>query len=243
MLPRPRPLPGTSIRAATAISRCSGVARAVSELRYMVPTEDCMAVLADMLAAELRPGDVYYLHGEVGAGKSVFSRAFIRSALMDETLPVPSPTFLLQNVYEGWAEPGEDPVPPIHHFDLYRLAGVHAGAWERLDLRSSFREAVSLVEWPERVPAELAPAEHLDVTIQVQQGSGEPSGTGAQGTGAGSDTESEFTDRRTRLVVLSAQGRLWQERLQGLEQESKHLQDAVAGTGLQLLGPGVTHTD
>ncbi|KAL3132375.1 hypothetical protein ABBQ32_008945 [Trebouxia sp. C0010 RCD-2024] len=38
---------------------------------------------------------------KVGSGKSAFSRAFIRSAFEDDTLSVPSPTYLLQQVYEG----------------------------------------------------------------------------------------------------------------------------------------------
>jgi tRNA A37 threonylcarbamoyladenosine biosynthesis protein TsaE len=51
-----------------------------------------MGALASLLASELRPGDCYCLYGDVGAGKSVFSRAFIRAAADDPDLPVPSPT-------------------------------------------------------------------------------------------------------------------------------------------------------
>jgi len=56
------------------------------------PTEAAMGALASLLASELRPGDCYCLYGDVGAGKSVFSRAFIRAAADDPDLPVPSPT-------------------------------------------------------------------------------------------------------------------------------------------------------
>ena len=47
-----------------------------------------------------RAGDCYFLHGPVGAGKSAFSRAFVRAAADDPRLPVPSPTYLLVNTYD-----------------------------------------------------------------------------------------------------------------------------------------------
>eukprot|EP00887_Chlorella_sp_A99_P001922 scaffold18.g1922.t1 len=56
-------------------------------------------LLACYFASDLHAGDCYLLHGDVGAGKSFFCRAFIRAAAGDDRLPVPSPTFLLQNIY------------------------------------------------------------------------------------------------------------------------------------------------
>ncbi|KAL4445370.1 hypothetical protein ABPG77_011195 [Micractinium sp. CCAP 211/92] len=120
-------------------------------------------LLAHYFACELRPADCYLLFGSVGAGKSYFSRAFIRSVADDEDLPVPSPTFLLQNMYT------DHQGPPIHHFDLYRLTAGYDLA--RLDLPASFARAVCLVEWAERLQdlgggAHL-PADHLAVRIAV----------------------------------------------------------------------------
>jgi hypothetical protein len=48
-----------------------------------------------------RAGDVICLHGDVGAGKSAFSRAFVRAVARDPYLEVPSPTYLLQQIYGG----------------------------------------------------------------------------------------------------------------------------------------------
>ena len=50
----------------------------------------------------------------------------------------------------------------MHHYDLYRLQGADP----RLDLAASFANAVSLVEWPERLPPSVLPADHLLVAIQ-----------------------------------------------------------------------------
>ncbi|EFJ42485.1 hypothetical protein VOLCADRAFT_119353 [Volvox carteri f. nagariensis] len=115
---------------------------------------DCLAAL---FASHIRPGDCYCLFGAVGAGKSVFSRAFIRAVAEDDFLPVPSPTFLLQNTYD------EHQGPPIHHFDFYRLTSVQD--FNRLDLEGSLTRAVCLMEWPERLPA--LPLQCLAVQIEV----------------------------------------------------------------------------
>jgi tRNA A37 threonylcarbamoyladenosine biosynthesis protein TsaE len=127
--------------------------------------------LARLLSAELRAGDCYFLRGRVGAGKSAFSRAFVRAAAGDPYLPVPSPTFLLLNTYEvGGGAEGEDEgasgnsnsnnphntiPPPIHHFDLYRLDPAKTSPAElvRLDIPGALASGVALVEWPERLVA------------------------------------------------------------------------------------------
>lgn len=122
--------------------------------------------LARLLASERRAGDCYFLRGRVGAGKSAFSRAFVRAAAGDPYLPVPSPTFLLLNTYEVGEGEGEedegaagrsgnaDPAP-IHHFDLYRLDPAKTSPAElvRLDIPGALASGVALVEWPERLVA------------------------------------------------------------------------------------------
>eukprot|EP00193_Tetraselmis_chui_P004818 CAMPEP_0177754234 /NCGR_PEP_ID=MMETSP0491_2-20121128/1900_1 /TAXON_ID=63592 /ORGANISM="Tetraselmis chuii, Strain PLY429" /LENGTH=243 /DNA_ID=CAMNT_0019269603 /DNA_START=153 /DNA_END=884 /DNA_ORIENTATION=+ len=125
-------------------------------LRLLATSERGTEAAAAMFAADLRAGDCYCLLGEVGAGKSAFSRAFIRSVMEDDTFPVPSPTYLLQNTYD------EHTGAPIHHFDLYRLGGeMDMG---RLSLSDSFLQAVCLVEWAERLEGS-APLGRMDVRI------------------------------------------------------------------------------
>ena len=81
-------------------------------------------------AGEAQAGDCICLFGPVGAGKSAFSRAFIRAVADDAALAVPSPTFLLQLTYEDHSG------PPVHHYDLYRLSGPDD--LRGLDLQDSF---------------------------------------------------------------------------------------------------------
>lgn len=67
---------------------------------FVAASERGTALLASLLSRRRLPGDVLLLYGDVGAGKSAFARAFIRAAALDDELPVPSPTFLLHNVYD-----------------------------------------------------------------------------------------------------------------------------------------------
>lgn len=113
-------------------------------------------MLALFFASSLEAGDCYLLQGDVGAGKSFFSRTFIRAASNDEDATVPSPTYLLQNTYAT--------SPPVHHFDLYRLESSEKDL-ERLNLGGSFSEAVSLIEWPERLTDRLMPRQFVRMKI------------------------------------------------------------------------------
>jgi len=110
--------------------------------------------LATALAGQARPGDAILLEGPLGAGKTAFARAFLRAAAGDPGLEVPSPTFTLVQEY-GTA------LGPVHHFDLWRLAGP--AALEELGWDEA-REGIVLVEWPDRLGA-LRPPEALTLTL------------------------------------------------------------------------------
>ncbi len=110
--------------------------------------------LAAAAAAVAHPGDAILLSGPLGAGKSVFARAFLREAAGDPALDVPSPTFTLVQSYETR-------LGVVHHFDLWRLsarAELAELGWD------SAREDVVLVEWPERL-GPLSPPDALQVAL------------------------------------------------------------------------------
>jgi tRNA threonylcarbamoyladenosine biosynthesis protein TsaE len=113
------------------------------------------ALLAARLAGRARQGDVLALAGDLGSGKTSFSRAFIR-ARGSGTEEVPSPTFTL---VEEYAFPGR---PPVFHFDLYRLRSP-AEVLE-LGIEEAFADGITLIEWPERLGG-LLPAERLDLAF------------------------------------------------------------------------------
>lgn len=99
----------------------------------------------------------FLLQGPVGAGKSVFARAFIRHVLGDPTCVVPSPSFLLEQVYE---KPGSNLV--IRHFDFYRLTNDSSSTdWDALGLASAVEKDVCLIEWPQRASGLIARMQQL----------------------------------------------------------------------------------
>jgi tRNA threonylcarbamoyladenosine biosynthesis protein TsaE len=114
-------------------------------------TED----LGARLAADLRPGDVLALYGDLGAGKTCLVRGLARG--LGATQPAVSPTFTLINEYPGRL--------PLYHFDLFR---VNTPA-ELEDLGSDeyfFGEGVTVVEWAERAGA-LLPSRCYDIRLEV----------------------------------------------------------------------------
>src|SRR5437764_7665907 len=95
--------------------------------------------LAGRLAARLRAGDVVYVSGELGAGKTTFVRGACRA--LGVRGPVTSPTFTIGQLYEG--RDGE-----IAHVDLYRLPSLAAEDPALLDDYLT-PDRIGFVEWPD----------------------------------------------------------------------------------------------
>ena len=123
-----------------------------SERTVALPDPAATEALARRLAPLARARDVILLHGALGMGKSLFARAFIRARTHPRE-EVPSPTFTLVQIYDGAPT-------ALWHFDLYRLSDPQEAI--ELDIEDAFAEAISLIEWPDRLK-HLTPAERLDV--------------------------------------------------------------------------------
>ena len=93
--------------------------------------------IAANVAADLRPGDVVTVSGELGSGKTTFVRGACRALGVQG--PVTSPTFTVGHRYRGHVD--------VSHLDLYRFEGVSPAEWG--DLETYFDGAVCFVEWPE----------------------------------------------------------------------------------------------
>lgn len=122
--------------------------------------------MARAVADVLLPGDVVTLEGELGAGKTTFTRSLAQSLGADAGL-VSSPTFVIVNEY-----PLSAPVRGISriiHADAYRLRGIDdldALGWDRFTTpeKHAARGAILLIEWPSRI-ADALPAERLTVQL------------------------------------------------------------------------------
>ena len=111
--------------------------------------------IAAQLAKQVKPGDVIFLKGDLGAGKTVFTKG-IAKALKVQAAKVVSPTFVLMNYYKGKL--------PIYHFDLYRLEKMEELQTVQFD-EYFYGKGISLIEWPERLK-KMAPKEFWLVTLK-----------------------------------------------------------------------------
>ena len=112
---------------------------------------------AASLASQLTPGSVLALHGDLGAGKTVFARGFARGLGITE--PVSSPTYTIIQEY---------PLPQGHwlyHLDLYRIDNYIAALAFGVEEYLEDHNAYVLLEWPSRIP-ELIPAHTVNVHIE-----------------------------------------------------------------------------
>ncbi len=114
----------------------------------MIPTSqrienvDAMLALGRECARDSKAGDIWILDGDLGAGKTHWTKGFV--AGIGSNQEVTSPTFSLVHEYR-------DGRLPVFHFDFYRLKDIgelHALGWdEYLD-----QDAVVIVEWGKRFP-------------------------------------------------------------------------------------------
>ena len=121
---------------------------------YLTHNEAETEALGARLAAALSPGAVVAYRGDLGMGKTAFTRGLARG--LGYPGRVTSPTFTIVNEYEGGRL-------PLFHFDMYRLESaddLYDIGWEDyLD-----RGGVCAVEWSERVE-EALPPETVSVTL------------------------------------------------------------------------------
>lgn len=113
-------------------------------LEYLCTSPEKTRKLARSLAAEAKRGSVFALVGELGTGKTLFTKAF--AASLGITEDITSPTFTLLEEY--------DAVVPLYHFDLYRIE--HDAEFDFLDFEDYWEgSGISLIEWADRAGERL----------------------------------------------------------------------------------------
>ena len=106
------------------------------------------------LAQKAEPGQVYALIGDLGVGKTVFTKGFARGLGIEE--PVNSPTFTILQIYE------EGRIP-LYHFDVYRIEEPEEMEEVGFD-EYVYGDGVCLIEWANRIE-EILPEETVTIMI------------------------------------------------------------------------------
>lgn len=113
------------------------------------------AIAASEFAKIVSAGDVITFIGNLGAGKTLFTKAFCKSFGIEDVV---SPSFAIVNQYNGDSK--------IYHFDFYRLKNskelLDIGYYDYLN----DDEAITFIEWADMFP-DVIPSRHYEVKIDI----------------------------------------------------------------------------
>ena len=188
-------------------------------LNLRIPTPEDMEDIGGLLSVSTTVGDIIFLDGDLGAGKTCFSRGFVRGRTGIPNERVTSPTYLLSNTYpitdDDNCKRGTRIM--IHHMDLYRLSGSEDDL-APLNLEHVFAHGISLVEWPSRL--NWKPSTRLDVTLTI-----------SNSTSQAGDQIITGDDTKDRFMKLVPHGDRWVERLKFLSSEG-YFEDLIVGSSI-----------
>jgi tRNA threonylcarbamoyladenosine biosynthesis protein TsaE len=123
----------------------------MNTFEWITNSEDETKELAQKLGAASMPGDVFLLEGDLGAGKTTFTKGLAKG--LNITKNVNSPTFTIVKEYLGRL--------PLYHMDVYRVED----SFEDLGFDEYFNgEGVTVVEWAHLIQEQL-PSEYGLITI------------------------------------------------------------------------------
>lgn len=123
------------------------------EYRLTMRSEIDTIEFAQNLESEKFPNMVICLNGELGSGKTIFTKGFANALGIDDN--VTSPTFNIIKEYDGEL--------PLYHMDVYRLDGNTEG----VGIEEYFsKDGVVIIEWANTIK-DILPPERLDIKFKV----------------------------------------------------------------------------
>ena len=119
-------------------------------LTLRLENEQATEQLAHKFVRVLHAGDLVFLSGDLGAGKTTFTRHLIRALGLDTR--VKSPTYTLLESYDL---PESAPARTVHHFDLYRLSDPRE--WYSAGFEETLNEdSIVVIEWADKAQGALS---------------------------------------------------------------------------------------
>lgn len=112
------------------------------------------------LAKRLKAGDVVALVGELGSGKTVFTKGIAQGLGVRKAQYVNSPSFVIIKEYKGHM--------PLYHFDLYRLDKPHSLDTINFD-EYFYGDGVTVIEWADKIRGLLPPG-YTEVRLSAAGG-------------------------------------------------------------------------
>ena len=133
---------------------------AISNDKIDLSSENKTEELAYKILKKLKTGDIVFLYGEMGVGKTTFIKYLINGFQKENSLKVTevtSPTFNLLNEYKINQL-------KINHYDLFRLKS--AEELKNLDLFENYLTTITLVEWPQIIKEK--PKNLIELTFKYE---------------------------------------------------------------------------
>ena len=116
-------------------------------------------LLAALLAKFLKPSDTVLLFGEIGSGKTFFTRGVIQKMMQCQNVmmeEIPSPTFTIVQIYDTLS-------PSVWHLDLYRLENQQDLL--QLGFEDTIQNDIYFIEWPEKLGA-FIPKRNISIKFE-----------------------------------------------------------------------------
>lgn len=163
------------------------------KVKLTSPSEACSLRLGARIGEQVESGDVFALWGELGSGKTLFTRGIARGMGVPRQIPITSPTFTIINEYDGRQH-------HLYHLDLYRVTTIEE--LETLPWRETlFGEGIAVVEWPDRLGA-LLPENRWDISFEFLDDESRIITLAARGESHGT----RFARLAPELIEIASQG-------------------------------------
>ena len=115
-------------------------------------------LIGEKLARKLKPGDMIALSGDLGSGKTTFTKGIGKGLGVKDSKRINSPTFVLIKEYNGRV--------PLYHLDLYRLDDLKE--IENLAIEEYiYGNGITVIEWAEKIKS-ILPEKHILVKFKIK---------------------------------------------------------------------------